>query len=115
MKTLILTIPFALSVFCAFAQKQVYVCTGTGAYRYHYYKDCSGLNNCKASIVKMSEQEAKKKKNINGLCKKCAKRSDLTNTEHTEQLLDERLLARMEYEQTDTCYTCMQEMRVNQK
>ena len=42
MKTLILTIPFALSVFCAFAQKQVYVCTGTGAYRYHYYKDCSG-------------------------------------------------------------------------
>ncbi len=39
----------------------VYVCTGKYATKYHRYKGCKGLGNCKASIVKMTKQEAEKR------------------------------------------------------
>lgn len=39
----------------------VYICTGTGAYCYHSRRSCRGLNNCQASIKKVSLDVAKSK------------------------------------------------------
>lgn len=109
MRKIILTMSLALSALCASAQRQVYVCMGAYRYRYHYYRDCSGLNNCKATIVKMSESEAEKKPNINGLCKKCEKKSGFAQN---EQSVADSLLVALYQEGKGTCYTCMQEMKV---
>ena len=107
MKTIVLTFILSLSAICVFAQRQVYVCMGTGAYRYHYYKDCSGLNNCKATIKKMSLEDAKRMPNIHGLCMKCEKKSAITKIEQPQT---ENFMAKMQ-EETDSCYTCMLEMK----
>ena len=101
MKTVWLTIIFAITSICSLAQKQVYVCTGNRAYRYHYYKNCSGLRNCKATIVKKSLEEAKRMPNMQGLCKKCSKRGGV---EFNYQ-------ASIEKEEIDSCYTCMLERK----
>jgi hypothetical protein len=47
----------------------VYVCTGKGSYRYHRHSDCSGLNNCKGSIKRVTLQKAQSMKRTP--CKKC--------------------------------------------
>lgn len=105
MKKAILTyILFSLSAICAFAQRQVYVCTGDGAYRYHYYRNCSGLNNCKATIVKKSLEEAKSMPNITGLCKKCEKKSLIAKNEYADTI---QFFADVMQEKVDSCYTCM--------
>lgn len=39
----------------------VYVCKGGYAYAYHSKRNCIGLYNCRATIVQMSESEAKTK------------------------------------------------------
>lgn len=47
----------------------VYVCTGKGSYRYHRHSDCSGLNNCKGSIKRVTLLKAQSMKRTP--CKKC--------------------------------------------
>ena len=47
----------------------VYVCTGKGSYRYHRHSDCSGLNNCKGSVKRVTLQKAQSMKRTP--CKKC--------------------------------------------
>ena len=47
----------------------VFVCTGKGSYRYHRRSDCSGLNNCKGSIKRVTLQKAQSMKRTP--CKKC--------------------------------------------
>ncbi|MBG6129403.1 hypothetical protein IWQ47_001294 [Aquimarina sp. EL_43] len=39
--------------------KIVYICNSMSSKRYHYKKDCTGLRNCKDSIVKISIITAK--------------------------------------------------------
>lgn len=107
MKSIILTFILSFSGICVFAQRQVFVCMGTGAYRYHYYKDCSGQNNCKATIKKMSLEEAKRIPNIRGLCMKCEKKSLITKIELPEA---ENFMTKTQ-EETDSCYTCMLEKK----
>ena len=98
MKTIILAFILSLSAIYVSAQREVYVCMGTGAYRYHYYRNCSGLNNCKVTI---------KMPNINGLCKKCEKKSQMAKK---EQPKTENILANLQ-ENTDSCYACLLEMK----
>jgi len=38
----------------------VYVCDSSTATKYHLSKDCRGLKNCKAKIVKVKLKDAKK-------------------------------------------------------
>ena len=38
----------------------VYVCMGKSATKYHSYKECRGLGNCKSTIAKMPEADAQK-------------------------------------------------------
>lgn len=47
---------------------EVYICTGSGAYAYHKYSSCSGLNNCRAEIVSISLKQAKKKRSACNIC-----------------------------------------------
>ena len=49
---------------------KVWICTGTGAYAYHNNRACSGLNNCKATIIQVTEKEAIEKWGRKK-CKKC--------------------------------------------
>lgn len=108
MKTSILTFIFSLLAIYTFAQKQVYVCTGNGAYRYHYYRNCSGLNNCKATIMKTSIEEAKRMPNIKGLCKKCEKEMRIAKNVVVET---NDFLANVEQEKEDSCKTCLLEVK----
>lgn len=41
----------------------VYICLGKSAYAYHRNEYCYGLNNCKATIIFVIEQEAVNKYN----------------------------------------------------
>jgi len=50
-------------------QSIVYICTGSFAYRFHSTPYCSGLNNCRGDIIKMSLKNAKKKGRTP--CRKC--------------------------------------------
>ena len=49
----------------------VYICTGPKSYRYHSNSDCRGLNNCSASIEKVTLAKAKAMKRT--ACKICYK------------------------------------------
>jgi hypothetical protein len=49
----------------------VYICTGSGAYSYHNNSNCSGLNNCKSEIKKVSIEYARSLKRTP--CGKCYK------------------------------------------
>lgn len=49
---------------------KVWICTGSGAYAYHNNRACSGLNNCKATIIQVTEKEAIEKWGRKK-CKKC--------------------------------------------
>jgi hypothetical protein len=40
----------------------VYICDSKSAKKYHYKKDCKGLNACKAEVVKITFTDAKKSK-----------------------------------------------------
>jgi hypothetical protein len=40
--------------------KDVFICASKGGKKYHFSKTCRGLNACKATIKKMSLEEAKK-------------------------------------------------------
>lgn len=37
----------------------VYICNGPSSKRYHYDKNCFGLNNCSTTLQKTSKTEAK--------------------------------------------------------
>lgn len=39
-------------------ESDVYICVSKGAKKYHYYKSCKGLSNCKHTIKKVSLSEA---------------------------------------------------------
>jgi hypothetical protein len=47
----------------------VYVCSGSGATRYHKFEDCSGLNSCSGDIEELYEPEAEHKGYK--ACKRC--------------------------------------------
>ena len=47
----------------------VYICTGASAYAYHSNSNCSGLNQCGATIKKVSVPDIKGR----SPCKKCYK------------------------------------------
>lgn len=36
----------------------VYLCNSSGGKKYHYSKNCRGLSNCKAQIIKVTIQKA---------------------------------------------------------
>ena len=36
----------------------VYLCNSSGGKKYHYVKNCRGLSNCKAQIIKVTIQKA---------------------------------------------------------
>ena len=40
-------------------ESDVYICVSKGAKKYHYYKSCKGLSNCKHTIKKVSLSEAR--------------------------------------------------------
>jgi hypothetical protein len=42
-----------------FVEKEVYICGTKGSSRYHYTKECRGMNNCKHEINKVKLSEAK--------------------------------------------------------
>lgn len=62
-----------MCVLSAYGQRTVYICTGSGAYKYHYSRDCRGLNNCTAEIEEISEEKAISNPKYVGLCKICGK------------------------------------------
>ncbi|RZJ75646.1 MAG: hypothetical protein EOO45_04965 [Flavobacterium sp.] len=44
----------------ATAERDVYLCDSKGGKKYHFTKECRGLNNCKAEIIKVTLSYAKK-------------------------------------------------------
>ena len=61
MKTLFLF--FALSAHVQKAPKtMVYICDSPSATKYHLKNDCHGLRNCTHRIIKITLEEAKKRK-----------------------------------------------------
>lgn len=113
MKKFIIACIFALSAVGVNAQSRtVYVCTGNGAYKYHYYKDCSGLGNCKATVKTESEGEAIKDPKYVGLCKTCAKRHAESLAQGVDDLKSQQTEKGGEYADIgiiDTCEPCRQE------
>jgi len=68
---LILFCLFTFSIAADSAQSsKVWICTSSGAYAYHNNRGCSGLNNCRATIIQVSEQEAIEKWGRRK-CKRC--------------------------------------------
>lgn len=59
MKKLLLLIAFITLTSLA-VEKEVYICQSKGGKKYHFTKDCRGLSNCKADIVKVNLSEAEK-------------------------------------------------------
>ncbi len=66
---------FILSLICICAtsfgsgDSQVYICMGKYATTYHKSPECSGLNNCKASIKAVTLRQAQEMRRTP--CKKC--------------------------------------------
>lgn len=58
-KLLLLAILFALTSFTT--EANVYLCNSKGGKKYHFTKDCQGLRNCKAEIIKVTLSDAKSK------------------------------------------------------
>lgn len=58
-KLLLLAILFAVTSFTT--EADVYLCNSKGGKKYHFTKDCQGLRNCKAEIIKVTLSEAKSK------------------------------------------------------
>ena len=54
---LFLSIPF---IFSLSLEKDVYICKGPKAKKYHYNKNCRGLKNCSTAVYKISLGQAKK-------------------------------------------------------
>lgn len=66
---LLLSVPLCST--CVQSESFVYICTGKSAYSYHSKRNCSGLNNCRASIKKVTLNYAK---SLNRTpCRKCYK------------------------------------------
>jgi len=71
MKTIKLT-PLLVLIFFSFSsftpektfspQTSVYLCNSTGGKKYHYNKNCRGLSNCKHEIIKVTLEEAKRRR-----------------------------------------------------
>jgi hypothetical protein len=57
--TIFLLIPNLGTLESSSADNIVYICTGSSSKRYHKTDDCRGLNNCKGTIVKISQQKAR--------------------------------------------------------
>lgn len=57
-----LAITLVLFVSADMQEKQVYICDSKTAKKYHYKKDCRGLNRCTSPIEKITLSEAKKLK-----------------------------------------------------
>lgn len=65
---------------------KVWICTGSSSKTYHLYKDCSGLDNCKARKVSVTVEKAREMKRRP--CKKCLKkkqRQSLTTTDERQR------------------------------
>lgn len=58
MKTIIALLFLFTINFQNYVATDVYVCDSKGAKKYHYTKDCRGLNACKHDIVKKSKTDA---------------------------------------------------------
>ena len=52
------------------AESIVWICTSSGAYAYHNNRQCQGLNNCKATIIQVTKEEAIQKWGRRP-CKRC--------------------------------------------
>lgn len=73
MRILHIIIVLFICVLSTYGQRTVYICTGSGAYKYHYDIECRGLNNCTAEIKEISEEKAISNPKYVGLCKLCGK------------------------------------------
>lgn len=52
----------AIILFTSFnTETEVYLCNSKGGKKYHLTKDCKGLGNCKAEIIKVTLSEAKER------------------------------------------------------
>lgn len=58
-KILLITILAGLTSFTT--ESDVYLCNSKGGKKYHFTKDCKGLSNCKAEIIKVTLSDAKAK------------------------------------------------------
>ena len=79
MRYIYTTIFLFMCMISSYGQRTVYVCTGSGAYKYHYDIECRGLNNCTADIKEIREEKAISNPKYIGLCKLCGK-SKATDT-----------------------------------
>ena len=56
---LLLTLLFLITINAqSYITSDVYICESKGAKKYHYTKDCRGLNACKHTIVKKNKAAA---------------------------------------------------------
>ena len=58
-KLLLLAILLGLTSFTT--EADVYLCNSKGGKKYHFTKDCQGLRNCQAEIIKVTLSDAKSK------------------------------------------------------
>lgn len=71
---IMITTIFSLFSLLIYADNYVYVCTGEGAYKYHYSDECFLLHKCQAEIIMITESEAIKDPKYKGLCANCQKK-----------------------------------------
>ena len=71
---LLLVLLLCFGTLCLYADNYVFVCTGEGAYKYHYNEKCHLLNNCRSDVIMIKESEAINGGLYIGLCKICAKK-----------------------------------------
>lgn len=72
---LLLVILLCFGTLFLYADNYVYVCTGKGAFKYHYNEKCPWMNkNCQGDIIMIKESKAIRMKKYVGLCKFCAKK-----------------------------------------
>lgn len=84
--TFALLLPLMGSTTTADSGSKVWICTGSSSKTYHFYKDCSGLRNCRARIVSVTVEKAREMKRRP--CKKCLKkkqRQSLTTTDERQR------------------------------
>lgn len=115
-KFLIICILTILCV-CSYAQvKKVWVCTGDGAYKYHIYRNCRGLNRCRSAIKKIPIGEAKRSYQYTGLCNICAGRYDDESEEaqsysSQSEPTSAPVVEEPKSEEEDNCISCQEEAR----
>ncbi|WP_233451140.1 hypothetical protein [Hanstruepera ponticola] len=58
-KVLFLSVMFLMVISMNTFETNVYICKGKYSKKYHYKKTCRGLSNCKATISKVTINDAK--------------------------------------------------------